>query len=108
MLNPSSKYCCLYRVEKRTKRWSSRTFLTGRPVSVSSMDISGVRHQPGRLFVYSFPILDSLDVFTISELKVGEGWAFEPVSNAAAAEVPSDDEFSQYYAGFGRSSWPKD
>jgi membrane protein YqaA with SNARE-associated domain len=48
------------------------------------------------------PIPDSLTVFTISGLKVGGSWVFEPVWVAVAAGVGSAiGEFSGYLLGFG-------
>jgi membrane protein YqaA with SNARE-associated domain len=48
------------------------------------------------------PIPDSLTVFTISGLKVGGAWLYEPVWIAAAAGVGSAiGEFSGYLLGFG-------
>jgi membrane protein YqaA with SNARE-associated domain len=48
------------------------------------------------------PVPDSLTVFTISGLKVGGAWVYEPVWIAVAAGVGSAiGEFSGYLLGFG-------
>ena len=48
------------------------------------------------------PVPDSLTVFTISGLKVGGAWVYEPVFIAAVAGVGSAiGEFSGYLLGFG-------
>jgi membrane protein YqaA with SNARE-associated domain len=48
------------------------------------------------------PVPDSLTVFTISGLKVGGAWVYEPVWIAAVAGVGSAiGEFSGYLLGFG-------
>jgi len=48
-----------------------------------------------------FPVPDSLVVFTISGLKIGGRWAFEPVLIAAAAGVGAAiGELSGYLVGF--------
>ncbi len=56
-----------------------------------------------------FPVPDSLVVFTVSGLRTGETWMFEPVFIAAVAGIGSAlGEFSGYLLGFtGRKAITK-
>lgn len=48
------------------------------------------------------PVPDTLMVFTVAGLKIGDGWVFEPVLIALAAAIGGAfGEFSGYLLGFG-------